>query len=66
MAISRVLSGILLAGDRSLFAAGHSCAKLPGICSLHVMAGFMPAIHVFLAALKQDVVGRDKPGHDDR
>jgi hypothetical protein len=30
------------------------------------MAGFMPAIHVFLATLKQDVDGRDKPGHDDR
>jgi hypothetical protein len=29
------------------------------------MAGFMPAIHVFLATLKQDVDGRDKPGHDD-
>jgi hypothetical protein len=29
------------------------------------MAGFMPAIHVFLAALKQDVDGRDKRGHDD-
>jgi hypothetical protein len=28
------------------------------------MAGFMPAIHVFLATLKQDVDGRDKPGHD--
>jgi hypothetical protein len=30
------------------------------------MAGFMPAIHVFLATLKQDVDGRDKPGHDDQ
>jgi hypothetical protein len=29
------------------------------------MAGFMPAIHVFLATLKQGVDGRDKPGHDD-
>jgi hypothetical protein len=28
------------------------------------MAGFMPAIHVFRAA-KQDVDGRDKPGHDE-
>jgi hypothetical protein len=28
------------------------------------MAGFMPAIHVFLATLKQDMDGRDKPGHD--
>jgi hypothetical protein len=40
--------------------------KLPDICSFHVMAGFMPAIHVFLATLKQDVDGRDKPGHNDR
>jgi hypothetical protein len=34
--------------------------------SFHVMAGFMPAIHVFLATLKQGLDGRDKPGHDDR
>jgi len=32
--------------------------------SLHVMAGLVPAIHVFLATLKQDVDGRDKHGHD--
>jgi len=29
----------------------------------HVMSGFMPGIHVFF--LKQDVDGRDKPGHDN-
>ena len=29
-----------------------------------VMAGLVPAIHVFLAASK-DVDARDKPGHDD-
>jgi hypothetical protein len=29
-----------------------------------VMAGFIPAIHVFLAVAKQDVDARDKPGHD--
>jgi hypothetical protein len=28
------------------------------------MAGLVPAIHVFLAAL-QDVDARDKPGHDE-
>jgi len=28
------------------------------------MAGFMPAIHVFLRSKKQDVAGRDRPGHD--
>jgi hypothetical protein len=27
------------------------------------MAGFMPGIHVFLTG-RQDVDGRDKPGHD--
>jgi hypothetical protein len=27
------------------------------------MPGFMPGIHVFAA--KEDVDGRDKPGHDD-
>jgi hypothetical protein len=45
---------------------GVSCAVSDGVYSFHVMAGFMPAIHVFLATLKQDVDGRDKPGHDDR
>jgi hypothetical protein len=29
------------------------------------MPGFMPGIHVFLAVRKQDVDGRDKPGHDN-
>jgi len=28
------------------------------------MAGFMPAIHALLR--KEDVDGRDKPGHDER
>jgi 2-oxoglutarate ferredoxin oxidoreductase subunit beta len=28
------------------------------------MPGFMPGIHDFLS-LKQDVDGRDKPGHDE-
>jgi len=31
--------------------------------SLIVMAGLVPAIHVFLAAT-EDVDARDKPGHD--
>jgi hypothetical protein len=30
------------------------------------MAGLVPAIHVFLALVNQDVDARDKPGHDDR
>jgi hypothetical protein len=29
------------------------------------MAGFIPAIHVFLADAFKDVNARDKPGHDD-
>jgi hypothetical protein len=31
-----------------------------------VMAGLVPAIHIFLAASKKDVDTRDEPGHDDR
>jgi len=30
-----------------------------------VMAGLVPAIHVFVAARKQDVDARRKAGHDD-
>jgi hypothetical protein len=30
-----------------------------------VMPGPGPGIHVFLRSNKQDVDGRDKPGHDD-
>jgi hypothetical protein len=30
-----------------------------------VMAGLVPAIHVFLAATLLDVDAREKPGHDD-
>jgi hypothetical protein len=29
------------------------------------MPGFTPGIHDFLDVLKQDVDGRDKPGHND-
>ena len=29
-----------------------------------VMPGLVPGIHVFLRFSKQDVDGRDKPGHD--
>ena len=29
-----------------------------------VMAGLVPAIHVFLARDREDVDARDKPGHD--
>jgi hypothetical protein len=28
------------------------------------MPGLVPGIHVFLSSKKQDVDGRDKPGHD--
>jgi len=40
--------------------AGHSRPK-DGVAS----ARLCPAIHVFFAAIKQDVDGRDKPGHDE-
>jgi hypothetical protein len=29
------------------------------------MAGLVPAIHVFLAAMQLDMDARDKPGHDE-
>jgi hypothetical protein len=31
-----------------------------------VVAGFIPAIDVFLSVPKQDVDARDKPGHDGK
>ncbi len=30
------------------------------------MPGLVPGIHVFDASMKQDVDGRDKPGHDGK
>jgi hypothetical protein len=30
-----------------------------------VMPGLVPGIHVFLAAIRVRVDGRDKPGHDE-
>jgi hypothetical protein len=36
-----------------------------GQCPLFVMAGLVPAIHVFLA-MSQDVDARHKAGHDER
>jgi hypothetical protein len=30
-----------------------------------VMPGLVPGIHVLLRAAREDVDGRDKPGHDD-
>jgi hypothetical protein len=30
-----------------------------------VMPGLVPGIHAFGAARKEDVDGRDKPGHDE-
>ena len=32
---------------------------------ISVVAGLVPAIHVFLAGVSKDVDARDKPGHDD-
>jgi len=39
---------------------GHSCPKV-GVATL----AYVPGVHTFLVA-KQDVDGRDKPGHDER
>jgi hypothetical protein len=36
-----------------------------GLALFVVMAGLVPAIHVFLASGDEDVDARDKPGHDD-
>ncbi len=40
------------------------CTDVPGHVSKLVMPGLVPGIHDFLLAAKQDVDGRDKPGHD--
>ena len=38
---------------------------MPGNSAKCVMPGLVPGIHVFLIrSSKQDVDGRDKPGHD--
>jgi hypothetical protein len=37
-----------------------------GLTLLAVMAGLVPAIHVFDPTRKQDVDARDKRGHDDQ
>jgi len=34
------------------------------VVTIIVMAGLVPAIHVFSASAKQDVDARDKRGHD--
>jgi len=33
---------------------------------LSVMPGFVPSIHVFGINSKEDMDGRDKPGHDEK
>ena len=45
----------------------HDTLTLGGGAVTHflVMAGLVPAIHVFLAPLKEDVDARYKPGHDE-
>jgi hypothetical protein len=44
----------------------RSLRSRPGMTRVDtVMPGFMPGIHAFVTfATKQDVDGRDKPGHD--
>jgi len=36
-----------------------------GTLILLVMPGLVPGIHVFAPASKEDVDGRDRPGHDE-
>jgi hypothetical protein len=38
----------------------------PGSCAKHVFALDVPGIHVLLYRSKENVDGRDKPGHDER
>jgi hypothetical protein len=40
---------------------GH-CRSKNGVAPL----AYVPGIHVFVSAFKEDVDGRDKPGHDAR
>jgi hydroxymethylglutaryl-CoA lyase len=35
-------------------------------CNNSVMPGLVPGIHVFLITRKENVDGRDEPGHDER
>jgi hypothetical protein len=39
-------------------------ASLPAIRPALVMPGLVPGIHVLCSSTKQDVDGRDEPGHD--
>ncbi|BBB98054.1 hypothetical protein BE61_34900 [Bradyrhizobium elkanii USDA 61] len=44
----------------------HGAADGKGeVLAFTVMPGLVPGIHVFAAAYKKDVDGRDKPGHDN-
>jgi len=45
--------------------ANKGCLSYPPVCPFLVMPGFIPGIHVFKFAAKQDVDGRNKSGHDD-
>jgi hypothetical protein len=45
--------------DVRLHIVGHA------LCSINVMPGLVPGIHVFLRGATKDVDGRDEPGHDD-
>jgi hypothetical protein len=57
--------------SRRLLAAVHACVPRSGnwraaeIVTAIVMAGLVPAIHVFLPVGTKNVDARDKPGHDD-
>ena len=43
----------------------HVANNYSAALSSSVMPGLVPGIHVLTASNKQDVDGRDKPGHDD-
>src|SRR5262249_30203824 len=40
-------------------------SRLKSVATVSVMPGLVPGIHVFECFIKQDVDGRDKPGHDN-
>jgi hypothetical protein len=46
--------------------SGSGLFRQPSRLSPLVMAGLVPGIHVLTANNKEDVDGRDKPGHDER
>ena len=50
----------------ALGAGAKLARQTVGVSAQFVMAGLVPAIHVFATVRKKDVDARDKPGHDER